>query len=212
MPTDRGTLIVTPEDSRAWRPTLPGWSDDVLPFYEGLAYELPDGARVAEVGVAWGRSVLFLAERLLALGKTRAALWAVDTWDPEWDWPAEDTPAGAWRFPRQPMLGALVEHATGKELDMVRIVRAPSVTASRLFEDETLDAVFLDADHTEGGIAADLDAWASKVRPGGWLAGHDYDPRRFPAVVRVVSRFAETNAKDVGPLNMERTVWTLRRK
>ncbi len=204
--------MVTHEDSRAWRPTLPGWSDDVLPFYTDLARELPDGARVAEVGVAWGRSILFLAERLLTLGKTRAALWAIDAWDPAWDWPADDTPAGAWRFPRQPMLRALVEHATGKELDMVRIVRAPSVTAARLFELGTLDAVFLDADHTEGGVAADLDAWASKVRPRGWLAGHDFDPQRFPDVGRVVSGFAATNAKDFGPLNVERTVWSFRRR
>ncbi len=95
---------------------------------------------------------------------------------------------------------------------MVRIVRAPSVTAARLFELGTLDAVFLDADHTEGGVAADLDAWASKVRPRGWLAGHDFDPQRFPDVGRVVSGFAATNAKDFGPLNVERTVWSFRRR
>lgn len=35
---------------------------------------------------------------------------------------------------------------------------------------------FIDADHTQDGISADLDVWPRKVRPEGVLAFHDYDP------------------------------------
>lgn len=35
-------------------------------------------------------------------------------------------------------------------------------------------------------LLADIEAWQPKVTPGGWLSGDDYDPERWPEVVRTV--------------------------
>ena len=56
----------------------------------------------------------------------------------------------------------------------VRVIREYSIEASKLFANGHFDFVYLDADHTEAGCWADLNAWYPKVRPGGLLAGHDY--------------------------------------
>lgn len=58
------------------------------------------------------------------------------------------------------------------------------------FPDYSLDFVYLDANHSEMGIASNITAWLRKIRFGGMLLGHDYDAR-FPAVIKVAHRTAE---------------------
>jgi len=44
-----------------------------------------------------------------------------------------------------------------------------------LFEDQSVDAVFIDAGHDEASVKVDWNAWAPKVKFGGLLCGHDID-------------------------------------
>ena len=53
------------------------------------------------------------------------------------------------------------------------------------------DFVYIDAAHDEASVAADLEAWAPLVRPGGILAGHDYVKARHCGVVQAVNKFSE---------------------
>jgi hypothetical protein len=54
------------------------------------------------------------------------------------------------------------------------IWRMTSVEAAAKVPDHALDFVYVDARHDYESVKEDLHAWASKVRPGGILAGHDY--------------------------------------
>lgn len=56
----------------------------------------------------------------------------------------------------------------------VTFIKSMSVEASSQFGDASLDFVFIDANHDEPHVYADLVAWAPKVRPGGIVSGHDY--------------------------------------
>lgn len=56
----------------------------------------------------------------------------------------------------------------------VEIIKGYSVPTAKLFVDESLDFVYLDADHTYDAVYADIEAWLPKVRPGGIIAGHDF--------------------------------------
>lgn len=60
-----------------------------------------------------------------------------------------------------------------KHSDRVLLLRELSVAASEEFDDESLDFVYLDGDHTAEAVRADLIAWWPKIKPGGVLAGHD---------------------------------------
>jgi len=42
------------------------------------------------------------------------------------------------------------------------------------FEDESLDFVYIDANHTLPYVVADIFGWERKVKKGGIIAGHDY--------------------------------------
>lgn len=51
----------------------------------------------------------------------------------------------------------------------------------------SVDMCFIDGDHTEEGLEADLEAWVPKTRV--LLCGHDYDHAAYPGVTRVVDRW-----------------------
>ncbi len=54
------------------------------------------------------------------------------------------------------------------------IWRMTSVEAATKVPDHSFDFVYIDARHDYESVKEDLEAWCSKVRPGGILAGHDY--------------------------------------
>lgn len=56
----------------------------------------------------------------------------------------------------------------------------------------SLDFVFIDASHDYESVKADIAAWTPKVKPGGMVLGHDWNPERFPGVIQAVTeRFGQ---------------------
>ena len=53
---------------------------------------------------------------------------------------------------------------------------AYSLDACKEFDDASVDLVFIDADHSYVAVSDDVAAWFRKVRPGGWIGGHDWRP------------------------------------
>lgn len=49
-----------------------------------------------------------------------------------------------------------------------------STDALKRFEDNSVDFVYLDGNHSDPYISQDINEWFKKIRPGGILAGHDY--------------------------------------
>lgn len=62
---------------------------------------------------------------------------------------------------------------------------------------ESLDFVFIDADHSYEGCKRDICAWWPLVRRGGWLSGHDYS-NQFPGVRQAVHEFQGNLALELG--------------
>lgn len=72
------------------------------------------------------------------------------------------------------------------------LMRAYSTEAAAWIQDKSIDLVFIDGLHTYEGVRSDLHTWISKVRPGGIIAGHDYDPH-LPGVPAAVHEFLLQN-------------------
>ena len=60
--------------------------------------------------------------------------------------------------------------------DRAFMLRMKSIYAVDLFEDESLDFVYIDANHSYEGVKEDIRIWYPKVKKGGLLLGHDYLP------------------------------------
>lgn len=72
-----------------------------------------------------------------------------------------------------------------------------STEVADLVPDETLDWVYIDADHRMEGCLADLKAWYPKVKSSGIVAGHDYTYGWACAVPEAVRRFMWSIGRDI---------------
>lgn len=55
-----------------------------------------------------------------------------------------------------------------------KLIKGWSMDVVNQFEDESLDAVFIDGNHDFVHVVNDTNAWAKKVRRGGIVSGHDF--------------------------------------
>lgn len=55
------------------------------------------------------------------------------------------------------------------------LIEGKSNDAVKQFEDESLDFVYIDANHSYEYVVQDIALWSKKVRKGGIVCGHDYN-------------------------------------
>ena len=58
--------------------------------------------------------------------------------------------------------------------DRCFMLKIDSKNASNLFDDDSLDFVYIDANHKYEAVKEDISCWFPKIRKGGILSGHDY--------------------------------------
>jgi hypothetical protein len=58
--------------------------------------------------------------------------------------------------------------------DRAFMIRALSNQAVSLFEDDSLDFIYIDGNHTYESVREDMELWYPKLKKGGLFAGHDY--------------------------------------
>ena len=71
------------------------------------------------------------------------------------------------------------------------LLQMSSMRAVKLFQDASLDFVFIDANHEHPAVDEDIAAWTPKVRSGGIVSGHDYMvfASGFREVIEAVDRY-----------------------
>jgi hypothetical protein len=158
---------------------IPGYSG-FLWLYDRAVEEASDGAIFVEVGVALGHSIAYLARKVLDSGK-RIEVWAVDPWagyarNGEQQEALGARSKGDFRL----FLDSMGRHAP-EELELVRVVRARSELACRMFDVGTVDMVLIDGAHDERSVRDDVSDWSTRVNRGGVLAGDDHEPN-YPGV------------------------------
>jgi len=148
---------------------------------EWLALQASTHYRIAEIGSWQGRSTLALAEN------TRGIVFAIDTWkgSPEHT-PDQIGPEG-WLFEQfaRNLGGQPVFPIVGHSVDVARHFLN---TGSKYF-----DMIFIDGDHAEESVRADIKAWRPLLQPGGLLCGHDFG---------TWGRVAETVLEVLGPVSV----------
>ena len=74
----------------------------------------------------------------------------------------------------------------------VKIVIDDSNNYARQIPDKSIDMVYIDSAHDFDHVTNDLDVWSKKVKPEGFICGHDYTPQ-WKDVVKAVDNFLEKN-------------------
>jgi hypothetical protein len=131
----------------------------------------------AEIGVAEGR---FAAGLLAQCPDVK--LWCFDDYGPGYKtWMGTTWTDEQQRRNRGQAKGIEVYYKP-----RMTLIEKTSIDAAAWLAGAQLDFVFIDADHSYEAVKADIAAWRERIRPGGWLTGHDYDRNKFPGVVAAV--------------------------
>ena len=137
-------------------------------LYSRFVKELPNGSKIVEVGCWKGKSIAYLGVEIMNSGKD-IKVDAIDTWV------GSDEPAHISDV--YVKTNTLYQLFLGNILpinSVITPIRMTSLDASKLYEDESIDAVFIDACHEYQCVKDDIAAWFPKVKKGGYVSGHDY--------------------------------------
>ncbi|MDQ3228013.1 MAG: class I SAM-dependent methyltransferase [Chloroflexota bacterium] len=136
-----------------------------LSEYLRLARQVPVGGRIAEIGSYEGGSVVPVAISVL---HREVIVYSVESFTGDLDGGVDGTPL--------PRTTAYLENLHGR-YPHLRLVSTPgrSCDVSRMFPDAFFDLIFIDAAHDAVSVEHDLRHWLPKLRPGGTLAGDDWD-------------------------------------
>lgn len=174
---------------------IPGWTcPRIIELYDEMAHELKPGMVAVECGVAYGKSLAYLAS-VLDLG---VDILAVDIWQTfqgrttfdRGHWEAlrnthESPLSAAQRNVLEALKPSQGEHPFGR-YNRIEWVQARSEDVPK-YLDFSVDFVFLDDHHEEESVYAEIMAWLPRVKPGGVIAGHDVNDH-YPGVERAVRR------------------------
>ncbi len=154
---------------------LEGWFD-YEEFYKQTVSNLPDGANVIEIGTYRGKSISFLVIESLKQNK-KLNIYSIDLWENEEDFV---------QFIRN----------TSQISHLFTYFKIDSHSGASLFENNYFDFIYIDANHTYEYVKKDIELWYPKLKNGGMMAGHDYDPC-WEGVVRAVNeRFEDDFYKE----------------
>lgn len=173
-----------------------GWFD-FESTYSRMVREFDSGSHFVEIGAYYGKSSAFMAVEIANSGKN-IKFDVIDTWrgSPEhqedgWDKQEamiNDTAYDIFLQNLKPVEGYF------------NPIKMSSVEASKLYQDNSLDFVYIDAAHEYDFVKADIQAWYPKVKIGGILAGHDYIPSKkmFNGLVKAVNESFKEYITTVG--------------
>jgi predicted O-methyltransferase YrrM len=184
---------------------IPGWFD-FADLYREVVKRARDGARFVEVGTYLGKSAAFMAVEIANSGK-RIEFDACDTFQgvPRKNFIDNEYKTAQEWFDTQEASrgvdGTLIA-ATRENLapvgDYVVVKQMDSLSAAEIYEDASIDFVFLDDDHATVHVMAEMEAWWPKVKTGGILAGHDFT---WPSVHTAVEKWAIKHGRVVEPVS-----------
>ncbi len=147
----------------------------------------PENGKIVELGCWKGKSSSFLITEALKSGKN-IDLNFVDTWagSPEHLDPSE----GAYEegLVEDPDFVYKIFQDNINKIDYPKnILRMHTFKASKLFENNSIDFLFIDTAHEFKHVEKEISLWYPKVKSGGIIAGHDYF---YPGVMRAVKDFS----------------------
>lgn len=154
--------------------------------------QLPQKCHVVEIGTWKGQSSAFLAVELIN-SKKDFKLDCIDNFTGSVIEPGQMND----RDNREGRLLDVFKNNMKPVEGHFTAIQSDSAEAASLYENESLDFVFIDASHDYDSFKKDLFAWFPKVKIGGMISGHDFaDP--YPGIVRAVKEHLVEAGEQVG--------------
>jgi hypothetical protein len=145
---------------------IQGWFD-FSSFYDEMVQQAQDDSHFVEIGTWKGKSTSYMAVEI-ANSQKKIQFDCVDTWL-----------GGEEVYEKDPDIinGSLFETFTRNMKPVegyYKPIRMTSLEACKLYNDESLDFVFIDGAHDYDSVRLDVLFWLPKVKTGKFLGGHDF--------------------------------------
>lgn len=154
-----------------------GWFDPITSkWYSNKIKNIKNG-KIVEIGVFGGASILSTADICIQNNNT---IYGIDPWEQMINMNGEDVEEGE-------RLEKAQERLRAHRLNLEKIIKKLNYTHINLikglsgdpavvdgFEDNSLDLVFIDGNHSYKGCLSDLVLWEPKLKKSGILVGHDW--------------------------------------
>jgi cephalosporin hydroxylase len=134
-------------------------------LYKNMVAQFPSGSRFVEIGSWKGKSAAYMAVEIINSGKD-IKFDCVDIWT--------DVDEPHVQITGDDLFQTFLNNIEPVK-QLINPIRSDSRKAAELFEDNSIDFIFFDGDHSYDGLKADLEAWLPKMKPNDSIfAGHDY--------------------------------------
>lgn len=143
--------------------------------------KLGDNIVGCELGVSYGFNLVHFLENLPNISK----VYAIDPY-----MPYDDGPGGYITQEVIDTVKRLVQINVEEYKEKVKFIFLPADDAHQDIQNESLDYIFIDGDHSFDAVRKDMKHYFSKVRAGGIFAGHDIN---LPEVQKAVEQFRKEN-------------------
>ena len=136
-------------------------SDLCVEYLYEQGKKLPSFGKAIELGVYKGKSTWAIMSGINA-GTGNAFLYSVDNWQ---------------GIETKPVSTKDIFFENIKSIwnrDMIKVIECNSWDAAKNFENESIDFIFIDADHIYDSVMKDITAWWPKIKKCGIMSGHDF--------------------------------------
>jgi len=158
-----------------------GWFDtNAEKFYSMIIDKFPAGSHLVEIGAYMGMSTCFMAQEM----KRKNKLMRFDVVDH-----FKGSSEHQSFLQGKNLLQIFMTNMKNAEvLDVIHITPLDLNLALDLYDDESIEFVFIDADHSYECVKSDITKWIKKVKIGGIISGDDYF-KTHPGVIKAVDEF-----------------------
>ncbi len=140
-------------------------------YYSYIANKLKDGDVFVEIGAWLGQSAIFIAE-YIKRKNLKVKFYTIDIFDSD-EIKKTSFEMGTEVAKEKKIYETYLEN-TAHVKDYITTIIGNSQEVYKQFEDESIDYLFIDGDHSHEGFAIDIKLWYPKVKKGGIVSGHDY--------------------------------------
>ncbi len=144
---------------------------------------LSDNSKCVEIGSWKGKSAAYTCEQIIK-SKKKIHLDCIDTWE------------GGVEHKGFPNLDRLYDIFIRNMKPFEKYytpIRMSSMEAVQLYEDESVDFIFIDASHEYEDVKDDINYWFPKLKKGCIISGDDYNNSYFPGVAKAVDEIFNIN-------------------
>lgn len=82
-------------------------------------------------------------------------------------------------------------------LQKIKMHSLVSSEGSKSFNNQSVNVVYVDGDHSYESVKQDIDLWYPKIKLGGFICGHDYSELFHPDVYQAVNEFIEQHKLNI---------------